>query len=85
MSEQYWQCMQPLRIPGGWGSSEWKFRLQATLNDDWMQSLLVFSTRSKDEVVKMLEQWLFQEFRDHVWIDELNFRKNYPGQNWREH
>ncbi len=53
------------------------FLLQAVLNDNWMSSLLEFTSRSKKDVVNMLEKWLFSEFMYSGFIEENIFRKNH--------
>lgn len=55
---------QKLAIDLGWypdGDPYGKFRLLAILDDNWEQPLLEFSSQSKEAVVRMIEQWLFQE------------------------
>ena len=52
---------QKLGIDLGWypdGDSAGSFLLQAVLNDNWMSPLLEFTSRSKKDVVNMLEKWL---------------------------
>ena len=69
---------QTLSIDLGWypdGDPAGSFRLVAILNDNWDSPLLEFSSRSKQEVVEMMEQWLFQEFMPPYFIEEENFRK----------
>ena len=137
MSENSWQHLQPLRIPGGWtvvfnkfedsepeeleeqdkrwlfafnedilymyattsrkkngeieqqklaldlgwypdGEPKGKYRLLAILNDNWEQPLLQFSSRSKDEIVRMIERWLFQEFMPPTrFIEKADFHKRF--------
>ncbi len=73
---------QKLILDLGWypdGEHNGAFLLQAILNDNWIKPLLQFQSKSKDEIIKMLEQWLFQEFMPPVqFIDEQTFRKNHP-------
>ncbi|MCI8401664.1 MAG: hypothetical protein HFI38_06160 [Lachnospiraceae bacterium] len=73
---------QKLQLDLGWypdGEPDGAFLLQAILNDNWETPLLIFHSKSKDAVVKMLEQWLFQEFMPPVrFIEEHSFRKNHP-------
>lgn len=72
---------QTLQLDLGWypdGDPEGAFLLQAVLNEDWDNPLLTFRSKKKDAVVKMLEQWLFQEFMPPVrFIEEQSFRKNH--------
>lgn len=56
---------QKLIIDLGWypdGEPEGSFLLQAVLNEDWVDPLMKFSSRSKDEIVKTLEKWLWEDF-----------------------
>ena len=56
---------QKLVLDLGWypdGDPSGSFRLEAILNDDWINPLLTFSSRSKQESVDTLEYWLFHEF-----------------------
>ncbi len=72
---------QKLGIDLGWypdGDPNGSFQLVAILNDNWSFPLLQFSSRSKKDVVDMLEQWLFQEFMPpNSFIDEEVFRRNH--------
>lgn len=71
---------QSLGIDLGWypeGDPNGSFKLQAILNDNWENPLLSFSSRSKDEITEMLEQWLFREFMPRYFIDEQSFRWNH--------
>lgn len=69
---------QTLAIDLGWypdGEPTGSFRLVAILNDNWASPLLEFSSRSKQEVVEVMEQWLFQVFMPPYFIEEDSFRK----------
>lgn len=71
---------QTLGIDLGWypeGDPNGSFKLQAILNDNWENPLLSFSSRSKDEITEMLEQWLFHQFMPRYFIDEKSFRWNH--------
>lgn len=72
---------QRLQLDLGWypdGEPDGAFLLQAILNDNWENPLLVFRSKSKDAIVKMLEKWLFQEFMPPGrFIEEQAFRKNH--------
>ncbi|MCI8810661.1 MAG: hypothetical protein HFF84_11230 [Oscillibacter sp.] len=71
---------QRLGIDLGWypdGDPSGSFRLEAILNDDWINPLLTFSSRSKREIVDTLEYWLFHEFIPMYFIEEDIFRKNH--------
>lgn len=71
---------QRLGIDLGWypdGDPAGSFLLQAVLNDNWMSPLLEFTSRSKKDVVNMLEKWLFSEFMYSGFIEENIFRKNH--------
>lgn len=74
---------QTLTLDLGWypdGDPNGAFLLQAILDDDWEKPLLQFQSKSKDAVVKMLEQWLFQEFMPPVrFIEEHIFRENHSS------
>ena len=65
--------VQKLGIDLGWypdGDPEGNFVLQAVLNDDWNDPLMKFSSRSKDEIVKTLEKWLWEDLMPVRFIDE---------------
>lgn len=69
---------QTLAIDLGWypdSEPTGKFRLVALLNDNWQSPLLEFSSRSKQEIVEVIEQWLFKEFMLFNFIEEDIFRK----------
>lgn len=71
---------QKLAIDLGWypdGDPAGSFCLQAVLNDNWEFPLLKYSSRSKRDVVSMMEKWLFQEFAPPRFIEEDVFRKNH--------
>lgn len=72
---------QKLIIDLGWypdGEPDGNFVLQAVLNEDWLDPLIKFSSRSKDEIVKMLEKWLWEVFMPVSFIENKDlFRKNY--------
>lgn len=71
---------QRLSIDLGWypdGEPNGHFKLQAILNEKWEKPLLEFSSRSKDEIVKTLEKWLFVDFMPICFIDEEVFRKKH--------
>ena len=51
------------------------FRLAAVLDGD-EDPLLVFSSRSRAEIVERLERWLFREFMPPGWIEKEVFHKN---------
>lgn len=56
---------QELIIDLGWypdSDPNGSFTLLAILNENWDKPLLKFSSRSKDEIVKTLEKWLFVDF-----------------------
>lgn len=56
---------QELAIDLGWypdGEPDGKFVLQAVLDSDWCDPLMKFSSRSKDEIVKTLEKWLWVDY-----------------------
>lgn len=55
------------------------FRLQAVLNCDWEFPLLEFSSRSKAETVRTLEDWLFREFMPPRFLDAETFRRAHPA------
>ena len=57
---------QELALDLGWypdGDPDGQFVLQAILNGDWNKPLLEFCSRSKDEIVRMLEKWLWIDLR----------------------
>ncbi|MBR4083771.1 MAG: hypothetical protein IKK33_05760 [Lachnospiraceae bacterium] len=69
---------QTLAIDLGWypdSEPTGNFRLVALLNDNWQSPLLEFSSRSKQEIIEVLEQWLFDEFILYRFIEEDVFRK----------
>lgn len=71
---------QRLTIDLGWypdGDPGGCFRLEAILNEDWINPLLIFESRSKQEIVDTLEFWLFHEFMPNYFIDEGVFRRNH--------
>lgn len=71
---------QKLVLDLGWypdGDPSGSFRLEAILNDDWINPLLTFSSRSKQEIVDTLEYWLFHEFMPLYFIEEDIFRRNH--------
>lgn len=71
---------QLLQIALDWypdGDPDGKFYLQAVLDRDWYEPLLGFSSRSKEEIVNTLEEWLFVEFMPRRFIDEDDFRKKH--------
>lgn len=71
---------QKLIIDLGWypdGEPEGNFILQAVLNEDWVDPLMKFSSRSKNEIVKTLEKWLWEDFMPVRFIDEEYFRKTH--------
>lgn len=73
---------QRLGIDLGWypdGDPKGAFRLQAVLDGNWESPLLEFSSRSKKEVVKILEAWLFQVFMPPSFIEKESFRRNYQS------
>ncbi|MDE6727964.1 MAG: GNAT family N-acetyltransferase [Oscillospiraceae bacterium] len=64
---------QELIIDLGWypdGDPNGKFTIRAILDRDWYEPLLEFSSRSKDEIVKTLEKWLFVDFMPIRFIDK---------------
>lgn len=71
---------QKLGIDLGWypdGEPEGSFLLQAVLNEDWVDPLIKFSSRSKDEIVKTLEKWLWVDFMPVRFIDGEYFHKTH--------
>lgn len=71
---------QKLIIDLGWypdGEPEGNFILQAVLNEDWVDPLMKFSSLNKDEIVKMLEKWLWEDFMPIRFIDEEFFHKTH--------
>lgn len=71
---------QKLIIDLGWypdGEPEGNFILQAVLNEDWVDPLMRFSSRSKDEIVKTLEKWLWEDLMPLRFIDEEYFHKTH--------
>lgn len=71
---------QSLGIDLGWypdGEPEGNFILQAILNEDWLDPLMKFSSRNKDEIVKMLEKWLWEDFMPVRFIDGEYFHKKH--------
>lgn len=71
---------QKFSIDLGWypdGDPKGNFVLQAILNDDWIDPLMKFSSRNKDEVVKTLEKWLWEDFMPVRFIDEEYFHKTH--------
>lgn len=69
---------QTLAIDLGWYPDReptGNFRLVALLNDNWQSPLLEFSSRSKQEIIEVLEQWLFEKFMLYRFIEEDVFRK----------
>lgn len=71
---------QELIIDLGWypdGDPNGNFVLQAVLNNDWIDPLIKFSSRNKDEIVKTLEKWLWKDFMPVRFIDEEYFHKNH--------
>lgn len=71
---------QKLGIDLGWypdGEPEGSFLLQAVLNEDWVDPLMKFSSRSKDEIVKTLEKWLWEDFMPVRFIDGEYFHKTH--------
>ena len=72
---------QQLIIDLGWypdGKPSGNFRLVAILNSNWESPLLQFTSRSKKEIVKTLECWLFGIFCGMHFIENENsFRKFY--------
>lgn len=71
---------QKLGIDLGWypdGEPEGSFLLQAVLNEDWVDPLMKFSSRSKDEIVKTLEKWLWVDFMPVRFIDGEYFHKTH--------
>lgn len=71
---------QKLGIDLGWypdGEPEGSFLLQAVLNEDWVDPLMKFSSRSKDEIVKTLEKWLWKDFMPVRFIDGEYFHKTH--------
>ena len=64
---------QELIIDLGWypeGDPDGEFTLRAIMDRDWYEPLLEFSSRSKDEIVKTLEKWLFVDFMPIRFIDK---------------
>ncbi len=75
---------QKLVLDLGWypdSDPSGSFRLEAILNDDWINPLLTFSSRSKQEIVDTLEYWLFHEFMPLYFIEETVFRRNHRNQS----
>ena len=71
---------QRLAIDLGWypdGDPEGAFRLEAILDDDWINPLLSFTSRRQQEIVDALENWLFREFMPNYFIEEEIFRRNH--------
>lgn len=71
---------QRLAIDLGWypdGDPEGAFRLEAILDGDWINPLLSFTSRSRQEIVDTLECWLFREFMPNYFIEEEVFRRNH--------
>lgn len=73
---------QRLGIDLGWypdGEPNGSFKLLAILNENWEKPLLEFSSRSKEEIVRTLEKWLFVDFMPRYFIDEDVFRKTHQA------
>lgn len=71
---------QKLTVDLGWypdGEPDGNFLLQAVLNEDWLDPLMKFSSRNKDEIVKTLEKWLWEDFMPIRFIDGEYFHKNH--------
>lgn len=71
---------QTFIIDLGWypdGDPSGNFVLQAVLNEDWLNPLMKFSSRSKDEIVKTLEKWLWEDFMPLRFIDEEYFHQKH--------
>lgn len=71
---------QKLGIDLGWypdGDPNGSFVLQAVLNDDWLDPLIKFSSRNKDEIVKTLEKWLWKDLMPIRFIDEEYFHEKH--------
>lgn len=69
---------QTLAMDLGWypdGDLEGKFTLRAVLDNNRDEPLLDFSSRSKAEIVRTLEKWLFIKFVPRCFIDKAVFRK----------
>lgn len=65
----------------GWypdGEPSGQYRLIALLDEDYLNPILEFTSRSTKEVVDTLELWLF-EYLGHDPIDEKAFRKRHPN------
>ena len=72
--------VQRVGIDLGWypdGDPAGSFRLEAILDDDWVNPLLTFTSRSRQEIVDTLEMWLFREFMPNYFIEEAVFRRNH--------
>ncbi|MDE7228910.1 MAG: hypothetical protein K2N56_00385 [Oscillospiraceae bacterium] len=71
---------QKLGIDLGWypdGDPNGNFVLQAVLNEDWLDPLMKFSSRNKNEIVNTLEKWLWKDLMPVRFIDEEYFHKNH--------
>ncbi len=71
---------QEFIIDLGWypdGDPNGNFVLQAVLNEDWLDPLMKFSSRNKDEIVETLEKWLWKDFMPLRFIDEEYFHKKH--------
>ena len=74
--------VQIISIDLGWypdGDPQGEYRLVAFLNDDIMNPILEFTSRSTQEIVETLEYWLFGCVPYCQLIDEKSFRKRHPN------
>ena len=72
---------QTVAIDLGWypeGDSHGVYRLVAVLDDDFLNPILEFTSRSTREIVDTMEYWLF-ECIPYSTIDEKSFRKLHPN------
>lgn len=71
---------QELTIDLGWypdGDPDGEFVLRAILDRDWYEPLLEFSSRSKAEIVRTLEKWLWVELMPVRFIDGEYFKEKH--------
>ena len=72
---------QTVAIDLGWypeGDPNGAYRLVAVLDDDFLNPILEFTSRSTREIVDTMESWLF-ECIPYNTIDEKSFRKLHPN------
>lgn len=72
---------QTVIIDLGWypdGDPSGEYRLIALLDENYLDPILEFTSRSTREIVDTLELWLF-EYLGHYPINERSFRKEHPN------